>query len=100
MRGIVTAVAAARNRQGFLIADPSNEELEESTGIGCFAFMFSDDIENTGDRSNCIWASWKSTTGGYNEREVFDARELARRKAEEVYKSIRASIAKKFGEEQ
>ena len=96
MRGIVTAVAVARNRDGFLIADPSNEELEETKGIGCFAFMFSGDIQSTGNRSNCIWASWKSLSGAFNENEVFEARELARRKAEEIYKSIRPTIAKKF----
>jgi len=96
MRGIVTAAAVARNRQGFLIADPSDAELEESSGMGCFSFMFSDETGSTGSVI-CIWASWKSPAGGYNETEVFEAKELARRAAEGICKYTRATIARRFG---
>lgn len=93
MCGIVTAVAIARNREDLLIVDPSDLELEESRRLGCFAFLFADDVG-----SDCIWASWKSINGGgYDVDEVFEARELARKKAEEIGKSIRATIADKFG---
>jgi exosome complex component RRP46 len=94
MCGIVAAVAVARNHQGFLIADPPDADLENSRGMGCFAFMLSDEIGSIG---NCIWASWKSPTGAYNETEVFEAKELARQKADEIGKLMRATVAKKFG---
>ena len=90
MSGIVTAVAVARNHQGHLIADPTDAELEKSTATGCFAFV----SLNGDDRSNCVWASWKSVTAKYGETEVLEARELASHKAKEVRKIIRATIAK------
>jgi exosome complex component RRP46 len=96
MCGVVTAVAVARH-QGYFIADPSDAELERSRGIGCFAFLFSDEIGSMSGRCGCILASWKSSAGGYDETEVFEARELARRKAEEICKSIRAAISRKLG---
>jgi len=99
MCGVVAAVAIARNREGLLVVDPSDEELKESRGIGCFAFLFSDEVGSAMHnprRYDCIWASWKSLGGGCNEKEVFEAKELAGRKAEEIWKLIRTTIANKF----
>ena len=61
-------------------------------GAPSFAFLFSD-AGSEDDRSSCVWTSWRSLTGSYNETDIFEAKELARRKTEEISKSIRATLS-------
>ncbi|KAF9553645.1 exosome component Rrp46 [Agrocybe pediades] len=85
MKGVVTAVAVGRLPSGTLVLDPSGEEAEKVQGGGVFAFFFADALP-TGD---CVWTGWKSTSGKYNEKELLQARELARAGAKEVYMAMR-----------
>ena len=91
MRGVVTAVAIGRLPDGSLVVDPDEEEEEKSLGGGgCFAFIFTDGFDKT--NSDCIWSGWKSTSGTYDESELFSARELAKATALDVYLAMKKSI--------
>jgi exosome complex component RRP46 len=43
-------------------------------------------------KSDCVWSSWKSVVGGYDESELFRAREMARVSAVDVYLAMKKSI--------
>ena len=90
MRGVVTAVAIGRLRDGTLVVDPDEEEESSLGGGGCFAFMFADGLGET--NSDCVWSGWKSLSGTYNESEFFSARELAKATALDVYFAMKKSI--------
>jgi exosome complex component RRP46 len=90
MRGVVTAVAIGRLRDGTLVVDPDEEEEESLGGGGCFAFMFADGLDKT--RSDCVWSGWRSMSGTYDESEFFSARELAKAAALDVYLAMKKNI--------
>ncbi len=94
MRGVVTAVAISKTAKDALVVDPSDEELETSKAIGCFAFMFSDGLKN--DRCDCVWMSWRSLSGGSDEKVVFEAQQLAKTQAKAINTLIRKHVAKIF----
>ena len=97
MRGVVTAVAVSRTAQGALVVDPSDEELETSEAMGCFAFMFSDDDNGPqNDGCVCVWTSWRSHSGTGDETVVFEARQLAKLQAKAINTLIRRHVAKIF----
>ncbi|PPQ96286.1 hypothetical protein CVT26_005646 [Gymnopilus dilepis] len=97
MRGVVAAVPVGRLSDGTLILDPSDEELHSMSGGGAFAFVFADGVGLGGSNSDCVWTSWKSTAGKYDEDELLKARELARMGAEAVYDAMRKSVENKSG---
>ncbi|KJA14799.1 hypothetical protein HYPSUDRAFT_149958 [Hypholoma sublateritium FD-334 SS-4] len=92
MQGVVAAVAVGRLSNGTLVVDPSEEEAETLLGGGSFAFLFSDQNAERGSRVDCVWSNWKVTDGGYLPNEFFQARELAKAGATQVYNSIRKSV--------
>ena len=94
MRAAVAAVAVSRTRQGALVVDPSDEELEESKGLGCFAFMFGGGIDLSKSNAECVWASWRSMSGNNNE-ELLAAQRLAKKGAEEVFKFMKQKFSRK-----
>jgi exosome complex component RRP46 len=94
MRGLVSAVAVGRLSGGELVVDPSEEEATSLKAAGTFAFMFVDGIGRKNSNSECVWTSWKSDSGSYNQNEIFQARELARTGARAVYDAMRTSFEK------
>ena len=90
MRGVVAAVAIGRLPDGTLVVDPDEDEGECLGGGGCFAFMFADGLDKT--NSDCVWSGWKSMSGTHDESELFNARELAKATALEVYLAMKKSI--------
>jgi exosome complex component RRP46 len=94
MRAAVAAVAVSRTCQGALVVDPSDEELEESKGLGCFAFTFGGGIDSSESNSECVWANWRSMSGNNNE-ELLEAQKLAKKGAEEVFKLMKQMFSRK-----
>ncbi|KIM36926.1 hypothetical protein M413DRAFT_448844 [Hebeloma cylindrosporum] len=94
MRGLVAAVAVGRVSGGQLVLDPSEEEAVSLEAGGTFAFMFADGIGRKTSNSECVWTNWKSDSGGYDQREIFQARELARTGARAVYEAMRTDFEK------
>jgi len=94
MRGVVSAVAIGRLLDGTLVIDPDEDDEKVLGGGGCFAFMFVDGGEVGVDKANsdCVWSNWKSVVGGYDENELFSAREMARASALDVYFAMKKSI--------
>ena len=91
MRGVVSAVAIGRLLDA-LVVDPDEDEMVLGGG-GCFAFMFVDGGGGVDKpSSDCVWSSWKSVVGGYDENELFSAREMARVSALDVYFAMKKSI--------
>jgi len=95
MRGVVTTIAVSKTAQGALVVNPSNEELETLEGMGCFAFMFSDD---NGPQDDCVRTSWRSLSGGSHgdETVVFEAQQLAKSQARAKNTLIRRHVARIF----
>ncbi|KAF9047791.1 exosome component Rrp46 [Panaeolus papilionaceus] len=71
MRGIVFAIAIGRLPNGTLVVDAGEDEEERLEASGCFAFLFAGEV-----RSDCVWSSWKTRTGQYNEEELYAARQM------------------------
>lgn len=92
MQGVVAAVAVGRLPDGTLVLDPSEGEAETLLGGGSFAFMFSDYNTERGSRVDCVWSNWKVTNGAYAPNELFQARELGKAGAMQVYDSIRQNM--------
>ncbi|KAF8957588.1 exosome component Rrp46 [Flammula alnicola] len=97
MRGVVTAVAVGQLPDGRLVVDPSEDESESLKAGGSFAFMFADELGLMNSNSDCVWSSWKSTSGSYGENELFEARELARSGAKAVYGAMKRNIEQMNG---
>ncbi|PPQ83716.1 hypothetical protein CVT25_006120 [Psilocybe cyanescens] len=91
MKGVVSAVAVGQLSNRTLVLDPNDDE-EAARGGGIFAFMFADGEGLQDSNSDCVWTSWKSTSGRYDENELLAARELARTGAKEVYDAMRKSF--------
>jgi len=94
MRGLVSAVAVGRLSGGQLVVDPSEEEAVSLEAGGTFAFIFADGIGRKNSNSECVWSSWKSNSGRYDQNEILRARELARTGARAVYDAMRADFEK------
>ena len=94
MRGLVSAVAVGRLSGGRLVLDPSEEEACSLEAGGTFAFIFADDVGRKNSNPECVWTSWKSASGSYDQSEIFQARELARTGARAVYDAIRTNFEK------
>lgn len=94
MHGVVAAVAVGRLSDGSLIVDPSEDETGTLQACGGFAFMFSGATHLKKSDTDCVWSSWKSTTGRYSQDELFKARELARIGATAVYDEMRRNLEK------
>jgi len=86
MKGVVTAVSVGQLRSGALILDPNDEEAESLHMGGVFAFLFADAVVD------CVWTSWKSTSGSYNEKEMFEAMGLGKIGARAVYDAMRENF--------
>jgi exosome complex component RRP46 len=74
--------------------DPDEEEAASLEAGGTFAFMFAHGIGLRNSNSDCVWTSWKSISGSYDQAEIFEARELARTGARAVYDAMRAEVEK------
>ena len=94
MRGLVSAVAVGRLSGGQLVVDPGEEETATLEAGGTFAFMFADGTGLKNSNSDCVWTSWKSISGSYDQAETFEARELARAGARAVYDAMRTEVEK------
>ena len=94
MRGLVSAVAVGRLSGGQLVVDPSEDETASLQAGGTFAFMFADGVGQKNSNSDCVWTSWKSDSGSYDQNEIFRARELARTGARAVYDAMRINFEK------
>ena len=94
MRGLVAAVAVGRLSGGQLVVDPSEDEAASLEAGGTFAFIFADGVGRTNSNSECVWTSWKSDSGSYDQNEIFRARELARTGARAVYDAMRINFEK------
>ncbi|KDR67195.1 hypothetical protein GALMADRAFT_216654 [Galerina marginata CBS 339.88] len=92
MRGVVSAVAVGRLPNGTLILDPGDDEVASLQGGGTFAFLFADGAGVGGSNSDCVWTSWKSTSGRYDATELTRAKELAREGAQAVFDVIKKSF--------
>ncbi|KAF9473040.1 ribosomal protein S5 domain 2-like protein [Pholiota conissans] len=98
MQGVVTAVAIGRLVDGSLIVDPSEDEMSSLQAGGCFVFMFSGSSTGSSvSNIDCVWSSWKSTSGRYSQEELFKAKELAKVGAQAVYEEVRRSLEKRSG---
>jgi exosome complex component RRP46 len=92
MKGVVCAVAVARIGSEELVLNPTRDQLALSKASGCFAFIFAG-AELSTDQSHVseVWSNWQSSLR-FGAKEVFGARELARRGAYDVWKLMKESI--------
>jgi len=77
MRGLVSAVSVGHLSGGQLVVDPSEEEAVSLEVGGTFWFIFADGPGRKNSNPECVWSSWKSNSGRYDQAELFQARELA-----------------------
>jgi exosome complex component RRP46 len=95
MRGVICAAAVGCLRpdgklSATLVLDPSDDELPSLEGGGCFAFLFSASQES---RSEVVWSTWQSSTP-FDDKVLIDARNLARKGAENVWNAMKKSIGR------
>ncbi|KAJ7594546.1 exosome component Rrp46, partial [Mycena floridula] len=82
MKGVVCAVAVGRISS--FILDPSDAETTSLSAGGCFAFLVTD------SDTTCVWTNWRSLSqGGFDEKELVQARDLARTAAKKVALGIK-----------
>ncbi|KAL0953073.1 hypothetical protein HGRIS_007273 [Hohenbuehelia grisea] len=95
MRGVVCAASVARLSSSSIVVDPSSEEASEAQAIGCFAFLFSADISDTPNDSDCtcVWSSWSPRSGNtVDESDVMQARDVAKGAARRIRAVIRDHV--------
>lgn len=100
MKGIVCAVCVGRSLpptgSPVYIVDPSDDELLSLNGSGCFAFLYADGVvgdESPSPASVCVWANWRSPAqSGFNEKEVVETKELARRASRDVWSRMKECV--------
>ncbi|KAF7976638.1 hypothetical protein HWV62_5953 [Athelia sp. TMB] len=107
MKGIVCAVAVGSlssssnsTPSSTLVLDPSDEELSNLQGSGCFAFIFSStakDATSSGTAYQCepVFSSWQATPKPFTAEELFQARDLAKAGAAKVWSAMKDSVGKK-----
>ncbi|KAG7446573.1 uncharacterized protein BT62DRAFT_932008 [Guyanagaster necrorhizus] len=90
MKGIVCAVTVGRlaSSKQFVI-DPSSEEAALLDAGGCFAFLFADGLE---ERVKCVWTNWRSFSGGFDEKNLVQARNVASESAREVWSKMKLCV--------
>ncbi|PPR01378.1 hypothetical protein CVT24_006216 [Panaeolus cyanescens] len=93
MRGIVFGVAIGRLPGGILVVDPGEEEVENLEASGCFAFLFAGQV-----RSECVWSSWKTRTGQFDEEELYAARQQGLEAALLICQRSKRSFGDRKGE--
>lgn len=106
MKGVICAVAvgllppSSQSPSPSLALDPSDVELPNLQGSGCFAFMFSSDAAGATSPTNeippCepVFSSWQASPAPFSAEELFEARELARAGASRVWSAMKDSIGK------
>lgn len=88
MRGVVCAVSMGySNITKGLVLDPGEEDKLNASG--CFAFMFA----STDDEAE-VWSNWQSKAG-FDERELSEAKNLARAGARDVWLKIKEVLGPK-----
>lgn len=103
MRGAVCAVAVGRlpdpeTSTCTLVLDPSETELPKLKGGGCFAFMFSfatseSDEEARTPGVTLLWRNYAASDGTFDQTEFARAQSLARVGAEEIWQTMKTSLA-------
>ncbi|KII92016.1 hypothetical protein PLICRDRAFT_104292 [Plicaturopsis crispa FD-325 SS-3] len=103
MKGVVCAVAVGRlpsDASPILVLDPSEAEHPHLLGGGVFAFLFSAALaepstpalpHGSPPSSSLIYTSYTPTTA-FDASELAEAREMARRGAEDIWRSMWASV--------
>lgn len=101
MCGVICAAAVGRvhapsnSSQSILILDPSEDETSSLEGSGCFAFLFSVSLGDSGTQvpeSEVVWSNWQATSS-FTEDELVQVKEQARVGAQGVWKAIKTSVA-------
>jgi len=92
MKGVVCAVAIAREGSGGLVLNPTTDQLTSSTASGCFAFIFTA-AELSNDRLHVseVWSNWQSSLG-FDVAEMLGARELAQQGARHVWELMKGGV--------
>ncbi len=90
MKGIVCAVTVGRlaSSKQFIV-DPSGEEAVLLDAGGCFAFLFADGLD---ERVKCVWTNWRSFSGGFEEKDLIQARNVASESAREVWSKMKLCV--------
>lgn len=106
MSGVVCAVAVGRlplkdstSHSYSLVLDPSEPELSQLKGGGCFAFLFSSTVSDQASKVGVpsvalLWRNYVASNGTFDEREFAQAQAMARKGAEEVWNALKASVSK------
>ncbi|KAF7791705.1 hypothetical protein EIP86_002728 [Pleurotus ostreatoroseus] len=110
MKGVVCAVAVGRildrdspSSKPTLVVDPSEAELAEMAGGGCFAFMFSATLPQTAisqdgfPPNTLLWTNYTAKSGIFDDDEFRQARQSAEQSALQVWKSLKSSLQKVQG---
>lgn len=105
MKGVVCAVAVGRitrpnsPQQTTLVLDPSEAELSNLSGSGCFAFMFSSALASGGSQldsevpsSSLIWTNYTAVGSLFDQSEFSEAQQLAESGATQVWRQLKKSI--------
>ncbi|KAF7978240.1 hypothetical protein HWV62_1254 [Athelia sp. TMB] len=107
MKGVVCAVAVGSlssssnsTPSSILVLDPSDEELLNLQGGGCFAFIFSSittDATSSDSAYHCepVFSSWQAMPKPFTADELFQARDLAQAGAAKVWSAMKDSVGKK-----
>ncbi|KZP17086.1 ribosomal protein S5 domain 2-like protein [Athelia psychrophila] len=86
-----------------LVLDPSDAELRNLQGSGCFAFMFSASAARAPATSQAtdevlpcepVFSSWQASPAPFSAEELFSARALARAGAATVWAAMKDSIGR------
>jgi len=92
MKGVVCAVAVAREDSGGLVLNPTTDQLTSSTASGCFAFIFTaPELSNDRLHASEVWSNWQSSLG-FDVVEMSGVRELAQQGARRVWELMKNSV--------
>ncbi|KAK0455488.1 exosome component Rrp46 [Desarmillaria tabescens] len=91
MKGLVCAVTVGRlaSSKQFIV-DPSSEEATLLDAGGCFAFLFADGLD---ERVKCVWTNWRSFSGGFDEKDLVQARDVASESAKVVWSKMKLCVS-------
>ncbi|KAK0242080.1 exosome component Rrp46 [Armillaria nabsnona] len=90
MKGMVCAVTVGRlaSSKQFIV-DPSGEEAVFLDAGGCFAFLFADGLD---ERVKCVWTNWRSFSGGFEEKDLVQAKNVASESAREIWSKMKLCV--------